>query len=114
MNKKCSKCSYRGITLLRMEIFNRGTLSVHEKAHRRITALCKNCGEIILEEEVKCPNCGKRNVKACLSKRSGSRENFEGIDYLLRCKNCGFIWKIHFRNETLKRNKLGLNILAKR
>jgi uncharacterized Zn finger protein len=86
-----------------MEIFNKGFLSVHEKAYKRITALCKNCGEIVIEEGVKCPNCGKMNVKICLSKRLSLHRKFEGIDHLLRCKECGYIWKIYFKNEELKK-----------
>ncbi|MEM3754199.1 MAG: hypothetical protein QXE19_00705 [Candidatus Bathyarchaeia archaeon] len=113
MNKKCQNCSHRGITLLRMEIFNKGVLSIHEKAYRRITALCKNCGEIIIEEEVKCPICNKANVKICLAKRIGFYEKFEGIDYLLRCKNCGYIWRAHFKNIPKQNSIKNLNILIK-
>jgi len=110
LNKKCPSCSCRRITLLQMEIFNKGALLSDEKAYRRITALCKNCGEINLEERIKCPNCNKRNVKVCLYKKIGSYKNFEGIDYLLRCKDCGYIWRIYFQNIPQQNKLKGLSI----
>ncbi len=95
--RKCPRCSKGRLRLSALEIFDRGAFSSRARAFKRITALCETCGSVSFEQQVKCPTCNHGNVRTCSagSIRPGTRD---GIRYLMRCKSCGFIWNVSFRN----------------
>jgi uncharacterized Zn finger protein len=84
-----------------LEIFDRGAYSSRAKAFKRVTAVCESCGPISFEQQVKCPTCNHGNVRTCSagSIRPGKPD---GIQYLMRCKSCGYIWNVSFKNFQTK------------
>jgi len=101
LGRKCPRCSTRRLQLSVLEIFDRGAYSSRARAYKRITAVCETCGIISYEQQVKCPTCNHGNVRTCSagSLRPGT---IEGIRYLMRCKSCGYIWNVSFKNFEVK------------
>lgn len=99
--RKCPRCSKGRLKLSTLEIFDRGAFSSRARAYKRITALCDTCGSVSFEQQVKCPTCNHGNVRTCSagSIRPGTRD---GIQYLMRCKSCGLIWNLSFKNFEMK------------
>jgi uncharacterized Zn finger protein len=95
--RKCPRCSKGRLRLSVLEIFDRGAFSSRARAFKRITALCETCGPVSFEQQVKCPTCNHGNVRTCStgSIRPGTHD---GIQYLMRCKSCGYIWNVSFKN----------------
>jgi transcription elongation factor Elf1 len=99
--RKCPRCSKGRLRLSVLEIFDRGAFSSRARAFKRITALCETCGSVSFEQQVKCPTCNHGNVRTCSagSIRPGTHD---GIQYLMRCKSCGYIWNVSFKNFEMK------------
>lgn len=95
--RKCPRCTKGRLRLSVLEIFDRGAYSSRAKAYKRVTAQCEDCGPVSFEQEVKCPTCNHGNVRTCSagSIRPGTRD---GINYLMRCKSCGYLWTVSFKN----------------
>jgi len=99
--RKCPRCLDGRLRLSVLEIFDRGAFSSRARAFKRITAHCEACGPVSFEQQVKCPTCNHGNVRTCSagSIRPGSHD---GIQYLMRCKSCGLIWNVSFKNFEIK------------
>jgi hypothetical protein len=99
--RKCPRCLKGHLRLSILEIFDRGAYSSRARAFKRITAHCEVCGSVSFEQQVKCPTCNHGNVRTCSagSIRPGSHD---GIQYLMRCKSCGFIWNVSFKNFEIR------------
>ena len=95
--KKCPRCSDGRLRLSGLEIFDRGAFSSRARAFKRVKAHCDTCGSVSFEQQVKCPTCNHGSVRTC-SVGSIQPGSSNGIRYLMRCKSCGFIWNVSFKN----------------
>ena len=98
IKRRCPYCGRMKLKVLSLEIFNRGVHSSREHAYTFMRLRCGECGEVQVEQKVRCRSCGSHDVSMCYSEPIIIDGASAGVKYTLRCKSCGYIWQLRFNS----------------